>query len=214
MNFLKAFRFYNDLYCNIGVKFDREESFFGAGCVLSEEYLLTARHIVKKRIRLGGYPVAMKHDGYFKCEIAFELAELDIIILKVISKGEVVESKNRIKQFPKIKKEPLSIGLAVGYIGDIKTHDEKNNLEPRLATCFSQAYISFIQEPNFLGLSGGIVQQGFSGSPVFSEDTKLLGMIVRCQPYISDYENPVNTTNILPIMAPLYPIYARIQKFL
>jgi hypothetical protein len=82
-------------------------------------------------------------------------------------------------------------------------------------TSFSAAYISFRvpdSKPIRFGLNGGVIQRGFSGSPVFTAKGELVGVIVQSMKYCADYDQPLGSIHTFSIISPIMNYHDEIAK--
>ena len=214
--FKKACSFYWHLICQIGggSKSDNRK-LHGSGCLLSSEIALSALHILEETSSLYNYPVIFKNDGLYKAKIILELPESDLVLLRCI---EQIKSFNlgTAVNFPDLDFPNPTIGTSVGYIAGLHLKDE-NYIDSRYSF-FSQAFISALMKNKKDGismmLSQGIVQKGFSGSPVFTNDCKLIGILTNTLQFTFNEGHPMPIIYTLPVMSPLSVNKNEIQKYI
>jgi S1-C subfamily serine protease len=212
--FTNACKFYLNLICSVGGGSPTVEGkLHGKGCLLSPNHALTALHVVDGMLKRYQWVVVMKHDGLFKADVLFRSPELDIALLKTSEKIADFTPDTPLV-YPTIRATNPFLGLSVGFIGVISL---EGDTEKEIHTSFSQASTSyFFEEKNTGGLryalTGGLVQHGFSGGPVFTSDLDLVGLIVMSQRFALDMTQPLSTMYNLPVMSPLAPIRDQINN--
>jgi hypothetical protein len=214
--FSNACRFYWNLVCSIGGGSPTiKGKLHGKGCLLSPNHAITALHVVTGMVQRYKWPVIMKHDGLFKCEVMLQSNELDIALLRATEKIEDF-SLDQPSGYPTVASSNPFLGMSVGFIGVISLEGESKN---ERHTTFSQASTSyfFVDErhkgPRF-ALTGGLIQQGFSGGPVFTANLELVGLIVMSQRFALDMEHPLASLYNLPVMSALSPLKKQIATIL
>jgi hypothetical protein len=92
------------------------------GCVLDDRHLLTARHCWEEISYHYRWPVTLRHNGMFRCEVVFEDARRDIAVLRTIEKisGNDMEP---ITRYPNLSNEELFLGAPVGFVTSLTLHD-------------------------------------------------------------------------------------------
>lgn len=186
---------------------------FGMGCLLSENYILSARHVWTGIQREYEWPVILKYDGLFKCEIAFESEEQDVILLKTVQKVKETSSGQPTGS-PKLSRKKMSVGDSVGFISHLKLFDVQN--VKRGHTCFSHGYVAFFLQNTSPGvryaISSTVIQKGFSGSPVFYADCSLSGVLVETVSFRADLHEEGAPIYKLPVVAPIFPIFDQLSS--
>jgi S1-C subfamily serine protease len=214
--FSNACRFYWDLVCNVGGGSPTiEGKLHGKGCLLSPNYAITALHTVTKMLQQYKWPLIMKSDGVFKCDVVLQSSELDIALLKTTEKIKDIK-RDQPLSYPTIASSNPSLGLSVGFIGVVTLEGETKN---ERHTTFSQASTSyfFLEEQSKglrYALTGGFIQQGFSGGPVFAANSELIGLLVMAQRFALDMEHPLASIYNIPVMSPLAPLKKDIDMIL
>ncbi len=205
---------YWDLRCEIGGgSKDIAGKLFGKGCLLTPDVILTARHVFSSVARNYDWPVVLKHDGLFKCDVIYDSKDSDICIYHAAIKLRDVVEMDTPRSFPTLYSQKPFLGLQVGYFGTLRSEDEKG--EERAMTSFSAAFISFMvpdSKPIRFGLNGGVIQRGFSGSPVFTAKGDLVGVIVQSMKYCTDYDQPLGSVHTFSIISPIMNYHDEIAK--
>ncbi len=179
---------------------------YGKGCWLSEKHILTARHIWLGLKDSFEWPVAIRHDGLWKCEIVFEQANADLLLMKTVTKLDNAELSQP-NRYPGISANRPFLGRTVGYLASLNVPEgDKENKH----TYFSMSCISMFL-PNssvkavHYALTGGLIQKGFSGGPVFEENGDMLGILIQSLRFPVDPENPILSFATMPIMSAVFP---------
>ncbi len=214
--FTNACKFYWSLVCSVGGGSPTiEGKLHGKGCLLSPNHVITALHTVDAMLQRYEWIVVMKHDGVFKAHLLLRSDELDIALLETNEK--ISDAAMAAPQgYPTIMSTNPFLGLSVGFIGVISLVGETEN---ERHTTFSQASTSYFfndRTSNGLryALTGGLVQQGFSGGPVFTADLTLVGLIVMSQRFALDMAHPLGSMYNLPVMSSLGSIKNDIERIL
>src|SRR4051812_24450569 len=81
--FADACRAYWQLNCQVGGgSRSVEGNLHGMACLLDNRHVLTARHVYTETQARYSWPVVLKHDGLFRCELALESAAYDLMVLR------------------------------------------------------------------------------------------------------------------------------------
>jgi hypothetical protein len=214
--FANACKFYWNLVCSVGGRSPTlEGKLHGKGCLVSPDHALTALHTVDAMLRSYKWLVVMKHDGLFKANVSLRSDDLDVALLGVEEKISDFTLPTPVG-YPTIMSANPFLGLSVGFIGTISLEGETEN--ERHIT-FSQASTSYYfkdKRSNGLryALTGGFVQQGFSGCPVFTADLELVGLIVMYRRFPLDINEPRGSIYNLPIMSSLASLKKDIETIL
>lgn len=163
----------------------------GLGCVLSPSHCLTARHVV--RSNNSAFVGFWKHDGFFNAEALHESEELDLILLKAGARLQADDKDEPI--YPVLSGSPPAFGEDVGYLAKIRFREDG---DMQSHWCFSRAVVSG-DAGNRLFLAGGIIQGGFSGTPVFGAEAQLYGVITSSWTFPQDPlpPNPNDLPNLM-----------------
>ena len=86
-----------------------------------------------------------------------------------------------------------------------------------LHSYFAAAFVSMMLRDGDGGmmrytLSGTVMQSGFSGSPVFRTDGRIVGVLVQSQSFRADFDNANAPIYVLPIVSPILPLKAEIES--
>ena len=208
--FASACSKYAPLICQIGGGSPTVEGFlFGSGCLLSPTLIITARHIVRDLPNNLTWPVVLKHDGLFQCEVSFESVEQDIAILRVTKLVETVSSAPP-REYPLWPTTLPSLGMCVGYMGKLHLPGSKPKIyfAPSMISMLhsnstSQGYKCMLNE--------GVVESGFSGCAVFAPDGQIHGVIVEFFQFSVKVGNQ-QLWHRQPVMSCLGPILAPIRQ--
>src|SRR4051812_25969931 len=88
----------------------------GSGCLLADNLVLTARHLLIDTQSAGGRPMISKRDGGFNCQLVWENAPSDLAILRTTT---CVRQSNQPlpAHYPQLADFPPAQGMLVGYMG-------------------------------------------------------------------------------------------------
>jgi len=181
-------------------------------CRISKSFVLTAQHVIAECANSGSLTSFIGRSGLLTCVPAWEDIESDIAILRV--RHEVpLPRQPTITQFPVLPTAPTGIGSSVGYLSILRRIDQSGDAFP--TAYFGQASVSTIEtrERNNLRfmLSDGIMQSGFSGSPVFTSDGTIQGVIVQTVLFPTVTGLGHQETQIKPVFSSIWPFVDRIQ---
>jgi S1-C subfamily serine protease len=198
--FEDACKLYWNILCSVG----DSARVYGQGCMLTPNHAITALHVIKNQATQNQRPTIMKHDGLFKCEVLLQSDQFDIAVLLAKEKIKSCELDQPIG-YPTIASSTPFLGATIGYIGRLHVNAKEGE---RTHTVFSQAVISYLfndkkKDGMRCALSGGIIQGGFSGGPVFNQKSELVGLIVMSQQFPIEMGHPEYALYTLPIMSPL-----------
>ena len=115
---------------------------FGKGCWLNDSHALTALHIWRQISDVYEWPVARRYDGLYKCEIAFEQTDADLLILRTIEKLKHVDFSPP-PNYPGISANQVFLGKSVGYLATLKI--PKGGVTDH-HTYFSSACVSMVMK--------------------------------------------------------------------
>ncbi|MDX6289986.1 MAG: Trypsin-like peptidase domain [Blastocatellia bacterium] len=177
---------------------------YGKGCWLSKTHLLTACHIWRQVRQEYDWLVAIRYDGLYKCAIVFESAEADLLLLKIDKK--LADADLSIpQQYPPLSSRKSFLGQTVGYIASLKIPANENSGH----TYFSMASVSMLMDGGQgvlrFALTGGLIQKGFSGGPVFEQNGDVVGILIQSLQFPLDPKDPRSSIAIVPIMSPVFP---------
>lgn len=186
---------------------------YGKGCRLSETHLLTASHVWQQAKQEFEWPTAIRYDGLYRCEIAFEHAGADLLLLRIDKK--LTDSDLVVPdQYPKLSTRKPFPGQTVGYIASLKIPGDENSGH----TYFSMASISMLvkSQPGTLrfGLTGGLIQKGFSGGPIFEQNGNVVGIIVQSLQFPLNPADSRWSIAIMPIISCIDPLRDELLKHL
>jgi len=215
--FTNACTTYRNLLCQVGVGSSSVNGrLFGSGCLISDQHILTARHVVRNVPIQFDWPVVLIHSGLHKCEILFESAPHDLMILRVIE--QISESSHPAPiRYPVFPTQSPTLGMSAGHLARLSLETENGDRTSR--NYFSTSVISMITpcEPNeklTFVLAGGIAQGGFSGCPVFGADLTLLGTLIQCYQFPIHSDQQLTQIHSLPVMSPTFPVMSDVQSAL
>jgi len=185
----------------------------GMGCLLTSDYVLTARHVwttIQDRYR---WPVVLKHDGLFRCQIVFESEVQDLLFVRAIERVGESSARPPPSEYPSYSDRRMFIGDEVGFISRLMVPDTVESATQY--TCFSHGYVSFMLRDSGEGtrfaISSTLIQEGFSGSPVFYQDSSLAGVLVQTISFRPDFHNPRAPLYTLPVVSPIDTVMEQIS---
>jgi hypothetical protein len=203
--------------CSVGGGSSQEKGkLHGMGCVLDSSHVLTARHVWTQIEKNYSWPVVLKFDGLFRCEIALESVAHDIMVLRTAAKLEAVQMETP-TTFPSLSSSLLFIGASVGFISALRLHESFQKSTRH--TYFGSGSVAFLVCPTddlaaTYALSGCVVQKGMSGSPVFRPDGSLVGVFIETLSFATDILDPASPMYLLPVVSPIRPLLSQIQTLL
>jgi hypothetical protein len=193
-----------------------EGKLHGMGCVLDARHVITARHVYKEIQNLYSWPVILKHDGLFKCEIVLDSAAYDIMVLRTVEL--VAESDHPAPEaYPELSEKLPFVGMNVGLISSLQLYQTIE--DSTMHTYFASADVAFFQRGDegkgiSFALSGCIIQKGFSGSPVFRSDGSLIGVLIQALSFRAEFHDTKAPIYTLPVMSPIAPLHCQISALL
>jgi len=98
---------------------------YGIGCWLNENHVLTAGHVWHKISEKHEWPVAIRYDGLYRCEIIFDQSDSDLLLLKAASKIADA-SLSRPEAYPSLSPIRPFLGKTVGYLASLKIPEAEN----------------------------------------------------------------------------------------
>ena len=189
-------------------------SVYGMGCVLDEFHILTAYHCWSSISEKYDWPVVLRLEGIFRCEIIFKSIPDDIAVLRCIERIDDRE-RGTFKEFPKFSSKPLFVGSSVGFISRLTIHDSPDSSTSH--NHFANGTVSMII-PNEddtgiqYTISSTVVQKGFSGSAVFRVDGKIVGVVVQMLNVAADITDPNSQIFVLPVISPIVLLIKEISS--
>ncbi len=149
----------------------------GSGCLLASDLVLMARHLVIDTQTQGGEPTIFKRDGVFQCRIEWDNANSDLVLLRTVNCTKQ-SSQPPPTQFPVIGSVLPNQGMLLGYMACLRREGAHLINLPY----FSSGHVSFIKHSDHEAMryvfSGGIIEGGFSGGPVFQPNGSIIGVLV------------------------------------
>lgn len=178
------------------------------GCLLDERHVLTARHCWEEISYQYRWPVVLRQDGMFHCEVVFEDARRDVLVLRTTEQisGADVEP---VRRYPQLSAEELLLGQAVGFVSSLQMAESAEASVSRRQLVLS--YISMFLPDDLNGtlqfaLAAGAMPSAPVGGSVFLSNGDIAGVIVRYANAANESaeHNPLLPT--LPIVAPILPL--------
>jgi hypothetical protein len=179
----------------------------GMGCALDAKHALTAAHCWTGVDDRYDWPIVLRPDGLFRCEIVFENAEADVMILRSVEPLPVNSKYLRqITHYPTISPAPISLGTEIGFVSRLSLHDSIEDVSTH--THFAHGFISMMlpsEKGNGMrfAVSGTVMQKGFSGSAVFLPDGSIVGVLVESLSFRANFHDEHAPIYILPMMVPI-----------
>ena len=172
---------------------------FGLGCAMSPRHVLTAAHVAQQGLQACGQASALVGMRLHRCEVVYRSDKLDLAVLQL---GKVVfEHKDHWvpDAFPKAASQRPGFGMSVGYMGVLRRAGDSYS-------SFSPASLSFFMRDGSgnWALSGGFIESGFSGGPVFLPDGSVIGLMIQSMQFTGGADNQVPHLHTVPVMSPLY----------
>ena len=190
-----------------------EAKLYAKGCMISSTLATTAHHVVDTMARRYSWPVVVKHDGLHRCEIAQSWPEADIAVLRTVERLEAAELSPP-STYPSEYGPTPTFGMSVGYFGTLVRRDGAGG--DASATYFADASVcGLVRSSGEVArwmLSRGFAEGGFSGSPVFRPDGAFTGIVIQSQCWVSETPEGAPYPVVVPVMSPLHPIAADLQK--
>jgi hypothetical protein len=189
--------------CNVGGFSPPDNGrMFGMGCLIGTNLAITAKHVDDAGIRECGHAAVCTSAGLWASRTIFESEERDIALLKMENRvGDGKEGKALPNSFPGLGGVRFTYGLSVGYFGHLHRKDRfgKNTLH----TCFAAASLSFLTRDVLRwALSAGFAEEGFSGSPVFSREGLLVGVLTEIMRIAQPGEVKMPQLVTVPLISP------------
>lgn len=188
---------------------------FGIGCLLDDRHALTARHVWAAIQREYTWPVVLKYDGLYECQVVYEQRDADLLILKATEKIDDCEF-NQPTRYPQLSANDAFLGKTVGSIASLRIQDLDTE---NSYTYFSMSSLSMFMrgtegKARHIAMTGSLVQKGFSGGPVFEENGDIIGVLIQALTFPLDRSNPDLSIATLPIMSAIFPYREEMAKSL
>jgi hypothetical protein len=193
--------------CNVGGGSpDVKGRLFGMGCLLDNYHVLTAWHVWGGIQQEYAWPVVLKYDGLYKCQIVFEQQDADLLIIKTTEKITDCEL-NRPSRYPQLSANTPFLGKTVGSIALLNTQEVDGE---KSYTYFSMSCLSMFMggtqgKACHIAMTGSLIQKGFSGGPVFEENGDIVGVLIQSFRFSLDRSTPDLSIATLPIMSTIFP---------
>ena len=192
---------------------DVKGKFYGMGCQLDGEHVLTARHVWQEIRERYAWPVALTADALYKCEPVFEQEDAELLVLRATERVQEIES-SRLTHYPKVSSKPAFPGKTVDYLAKLEIRELDSS-----HTYFSTSSLSMLMrgaggKALHIAMTGGLVQKGFSGGPVFDEDGDVLGVLIQSLRFPLDPKVPHLSIATMPVMSALFPYRDEIVSLL
>ncbi len=178
----------------------------GMGCLLTDNHVLTAWHVWREIQQKYAWPVVVKYDGLYRCELVFEQRDADLLVLKAVEKKVDVTSAPP-SRYPRLSAGTPFLGKTVGYLASLRIQepDYKGDHTYFSPSCLSMFMRDTPGRAVHVALAGGLIQKGFSGGPVFEENGDVLGVLIQSLRFSLDPNNPTLSVATMPIMSVLFP---------
>lgn len=99
--------------CNVGGGSPQVRGkLYGMGCLLDQNHVLTARHVWSKIQPEYSWPIVLKHDGLYKCQVVFEDQDADLLVIRATEKIVACELAPPLK-YPNLTVDAPFIGKTV-----------------------------------------------------------------------------------------------------
>jgi hypothetical protein len=188
----------------------------GVGCVLNDRHLLTARHCWEEISYHYRWPVTLRHNGMFRCEVVFEDARRDIAVLRAVEKNSGNDMEP-ITRYPNLSNEELFLGAPVGFVSSLTLHDYADEATSHLHLAIG--YVSMFLQDHANGtqqfaLSTNVTQTGSAGSAVFLPSGDIIGVVVRTVALRAGCKDCQVPSYDLPVVAPILPLISDIRAVL
>jgi hypothetical protein len=200
---------YSTWYCSVGDgSINTKGLLYGGGCTIDNIHILTARHVWFDVANKHDWPMVLKQDGTFRCEVAFESSEYDIMLLRAVARiSEKVP--NAIDTYPIFSDAPLHLGMSVGFMTRLRGHKPTGEQFSRAYFASATVSVNLPAEngrASQFALSGAAGQVGWSGSPVFRPDSSIVGVLTGGWPLREDLNDLTSPISTLPLVAPIFPL--------
>jgi hypothetical protein len=191
---------------------------YGVGCVLDENHLLTAAHVLKPG---SGFIAAIVGQALVRCEISFESKEFDICLLRMV---EPLNGRwENVKTFPRLSSGAVSLGTSVAFFSPVSLFRQPEKVVEETATQgqfhLTTGTVSMVLPPDEINrqekylISTPIAQKGFGGSAVFLADGTVVGVVIQMLVFQAE-NDPFAPAYRLPVMSPILTLRKQIQTLL
>jgi hypothetical protein len=193
----------------------------GIGCLLDKSHVLTAAHCWTRVKEKYEWPAVGTLDGLFRCEVAFQSEEFDILLLRLLELVKASPSSLALKQpesYAQLGDDQIFLGSQVGFISRLKLQNTLDDTSTH--THFSAAFVSMMlpgstargmqNYPRF-ALSGTVMQKGFSGSPVFLPSRSIVGVLVESVSFRANFDDANAPIYVLPVISPIRPVISGLR---
>lgn len=187
----------------------------GNGCMLDNIHVLTARHVWTSICHKYEWPVALRQDGLFRCEVAFESPEHDIMVLRTVAPMSDPTGTPP-PTYPKLSTDKMFLGSFVGFISRLQlgTAEQAESLPH-----FAFAVVSVLPAPQNgrvfqFALSSTVMQFGFSGSAVFRQDGSIVGVLTSNLRFCADLHDSTAPVYSLPCVSPIFPLVQQLESII
>lgn len=188
----------------------------GLGCSIGPNHILAARHSSTDICDRYSWPSVFKADGLFRCEVAFESTEHDLMILRTVARIVAAHPCGH-SDFPLFFNALPSPGTQVEFIARRVTCDD-GRLDELHRYRVHGTVSAFLphgasQLHHFL-LNDVVYQAGSSGAAVFLADGSIAGVLIRGLPVQTNEPSDSGEWHHFPLVTSIAPLIDQIHMIL